>query len=179
MKRWLMLLLALLMLGALLLLLWRSAPRPPATVVDAARVYWVRMHDAQTLALAEALRPLPAGGVHEQARAWIEMLAAGPSEAERAQGYASEIPADTRLLGVSLQDGVLTVRLSEAVAAGGGSASMQGRLQQLRHSLTSLPGVSALVVEVGAEPLRVWGGEGIVVAWPWLAGSERAEDVRW
>jgi spore germination protein GerM len=113
------------------------------------------------------------------ARAWVELLAAGPSDAERARGVGSEIPAATRLLGARLEAGTLTVELSEAVVAGGGSASMWGRIQQLRYSLTALPGVSSLVVEVAGAPLRVWGGEGVMVEWPWQAAGVPAASVRW
>lgn len=101
------------------------------------------------------------------ARATVEALARGPQPDEAARGLASEVPGTTVVRGAWLRDGVLVVDLSADVVGGGGSASMQGRLAQLTYSLTQPNGIDALQLLVEGRPVDAWGGEGIMVAWPW------------
>lgn len=101
------------------------------------------------------------------ARAAVAALAAGPLADEAARGLGSEVPSDTAVRDAWLQGGVLVVDLGTEVVAGGGSASMQGRLAQLTYTLTQPNGIEALELWVEGRPLEVWGGEGIMTAWPW------------
>jgi spore germination protein GerM len=93
-------------------------------------------------------------------------------------GASHEIPSTVSPLEVTLEGGLLTVNLTQAFLAGGGSASMRGRLEQLRWSLASLPNVEAVVVAVEGEPLTVMGGEGLMVEQPWRVPDD-ARTPRW
>lgn len=105
-------------------------------------------------------------------RAALEALVAGPTEAELARGLASEVPADTRVLSVRFDDGLVTIDLSRAFVAGGGTASMLARLHQVRYSAVRPGPVEAVALLVEGDPLRVLGGEGLMVEARWRPANE-------
>jgi hypothetical protein len=82
------------------------------------------------------------------------------------QPISTAIPAGTKLLGLSIKDGVATVDLSGEFAQGGGSASSQYRLAQVVYTLTQFPTVKSVLFKVDGEPVTVFGSEGIVLDGP-------------
>lgn len=101
------------------------------------------------------------------ARQAITALLEGPTEAERAAGVATAIPAGTRLLGVSLSDdGLLTVDLSGEFAAPGGSLEEQLRLAQVVHTATQFRTVEGVAFRVDGQPVEAFGSHGIVLDRP-------------
>lgn len=93
----------------------------------------------------------------------VEQLLAGPTEAEKSRGYYSEIPPGTRLLGVTHTGRAVRVNLSSEFASGGGSASMIGRLEELKRTLAGLRINGPVYVDVDGHQLEVLGGEGLEV----------------
>ncbi len=91
------------------------------------------------------------------ARASMEALLAGPKD-----GLATAIPDGTKLLGVTISDGVATVDLSEEFGSDGGSSSMQARLAQVVYTLTQFPTVDSVAFEIDGEPVTSLGGEVMV-----------------
>lgn len=152
------LLLLLALFGSLAL---RTMERLPDTMV-----YLVR-DDAGTFTLEAVARRVRPDGALAAARSAVEALAAGPTPAEAARGLVSEVPADTVVRSVTWVGDVLVVDLDASVVAGGGTASMVGRLAQLTYTLTQPHGVSAVELRVDGRTLPAWGGEGVMVAWPW------------
>lgn len=151
----------LLLLAVFGVLATRTMQRLPDTVV-----YLVRDEGGSFTLEAVARRLRPEGAL-DAARAAVEALAAGPTAAEAARGLASEVPPGTDVRSVRWAGDVLVVDLDAAVAAGGGTASMIGRIAQLTYTLTQPRGVSAVEVRVDGRALEAWGGEGVMVAWPW------------
>ncbi|MEK6275684.1 MAG: GerMN domain-containing protein [Actinomycetota bacterium] len=100
------------------------------------------------------------------ATAAMEALLAGPTRAERASGVDSAIPAGTRLLVISIKDGVATVDLTSEYQSGGGSLSMQVRLGQVVYTLTQFPTVKAVSFRLDGTPVNVFSSEGIVLSHP-------------
>lgn len=101
------------------------------------------------------------------ARQAISALLEGPTEAERAAGVATAIPAGTRLLDVSLSDdGVLTVDLSGEFAAPGSSLEERLRLAQVVHTATQFRTVKGVAFRVDGQPVEVFGSHGIVLDRP-------------
>jgi spore germination protein GerM len=130
-------------------------------------LYWVS--DAGGVAvLVAAPRRLRGADSEALVRAVLEVLVAGPLASERALGYGSEVPPETRLLAVAFADGELVVDLSTEVLAGGGVHSMVGRLMQLRYSFSELPGVRTVALTVEGAPAPLWGGEGVMVEPRWV-----------
>ncbi len=151
----------LLLLAVFGVLATRTMQRLPDTVV-----YLVR-DEGGSFTLEAVARRLRPDGALDAARAAVEALAAGPTAAEAARGLASEVPPGTDVRSVRWAGDVLVVDLDAAVAAGGGTASMIGRIAQLTYTLTQPGGVSAVEVRVDGRALEAWGGEGVMVAWPW------------
>lgn len=154
--------LALLLLLALVgSLTVRTLNRLPDTTI-----YLVR-DEGTTMTLVPVHRRFRPDDTAAAARAAVEALARGPDAEEAARGLASEVPAGTRVRSVRTEAGVLVVDLSNEAVAGGGSASMIGRLAQLAYTLTQPSGVDAVELRVEGARLDAWGGEGVMTAWPW------------
>ncbi len=106
----------------------------------------------------------------------VRALLAGPTLDERAAGIATAIPADTRLLGISIARGVATVDLTSEYQSGGGSLSMEVRLGQVVYTLTQFPTVRGVLFELDGAPVNVFSSEGIVLDHP--VGRADYRDLR-
>jgi germination protein M len=96
----------------------------------------------------------------------LEALLAGPSKDEAEASVFSAVPPETRLLGLSIEDGVATVDLSSEYESGGGSLSMFMRLAQVVYTLTQFPTVERVRFRLDGEAVDVFSGEGIVLGDP-------------
>ena len=107
---------------------------------------------------------------HEQtpgvATAAINALIAGPTRAERKSGLTTAVPTGTRLLGISIKNGIATVDFTSEYQAGGGSLSMQMRLGQVVYTLTQFPTVKGVRFQLDGAPVNVFSGEGIILDHP-------------
>ncbi len=139
-------------------------------------IYLVR-DDGATMTIEAVHRRLRPVDLADAGRLAVEALAQGPEPDEAARGLVSEVPGGTRVRSVRVADGVLVVDLSAEVVSGGGSASMIGRLAQLRYTLTEPTSVDAVEVTVEGRRLEAWGGEGVMVRWPWRRPDGAA--ARW
>ncbi len=111
----------------------------------------------EQVAITRAHVPKSAG----VARASVEALLAGAPE-----GSSTAIPDGTRLLGLTIADGVATVDLSKEFGSGGGSSSMLGRLAQVVYTLTQFPSVTGVDFKLDGKPATTLGGEGVVLDHP-------------
>jgi len=99
-------------------------------------------------------------------KAALEALLAGTNAAEKAASLHSTIPARTRLLGLTIAQGVATVDFNDTYASGGGSLSMSARLAQVVYTLTQFPTVASVRFEMDGRLVTVFGGEGILIDHP-------------
>lgn len=114
--------------------------------------------------LVPVLREVPrTAGV---ARAAIEGLIAGPSPRETSASITTAVPEGTRLLGISIADGIATIDLSREFEAGGGSAGAIGRLAQVVYTLTQFPTVGRVRFEIDGAPITAFGSHGILIERP-------------
>lgn len=104
-------------------------------------------------------------------RAALDELVDGPNAEEQDWGLETAIPEGTSVNGVSLDDGVATVDLSEEFDDGGGSLSMHTRLAQVVFTATRFPTVEGVLLELDGEPVTTFSSEGIV-----LDGPQRRAD---
>jgi hypothetical protein len=111
--------------------------------------------------LVEALR------THKPTRrvatAALAALLAGPTQSERASGLTTAIPGGTRLLGVTIANGVARVDLTSDFESAAGSRSLQLRLAQVVYTLTQFPTVKAVRFSIDGSPVSVVAGSGNVV----------------
>lgn len=131
-----------------------SAPKPQFV-----RVYYTRGDK-----LGVSTRQIPA--TRAVATAAMRELLAGPSADEAAFGLGTTIPKGTRLLGVSVSNGVATVDLSHEFESGGGSLSMTMRLTQVVHTLTQFSTIKSVRFSLDGKPVHVFSGEGLLLDKP-------------
>ena len=125
------------------------------------QVYWLQDTGTQlrlttrNVQLSEAAQPEALAGA-------FEALLNGPASMD----VATTIPADTDLLALSVEPDGVHVNLSEEFEFGGGSTAMTGRLGQVIYTATALDPSAPVWISVEGEPLKVLGGEGVMVSQP-------------
>ena len=140
-----------------------TAPTQTPSETMVIRAYFVLSGDVGVEGLVPTLREVPeTAGV---ARAAMEALLEG-EVLDDYQRLSSAIPAGTRLLGLSIRDGIATVDLSGEFESGGGSASAFYRLGQVVYTLTQFPTVQAVLFQVDGRTVTTFGSEGIVLDGP-------------
>ena len=155
----------LLLLILVAVLTTRSLNRLPNTLL-----YFVQSSET-SFRLEAAPRQLPRAQPEAHLRHTLQALIEGPTEAETARGLSSAIPETTTILELRLRDAIVEVDVSEDFASGGGSASMQGRLNQLFYSLTQPSYADGVSLFIEGSPLTYFGGEGLIVDNPWRRGE--------
>jgi hypothetical protein len=142
-----------------------STPRSTTTV----RVYFYLGGEPGSAGVVPVARDVAGGDPIEAA---FNALLAGPSTDEAGlRTISSAIPVGSRLLGLTVADGIAAVDLSSEFESGGGSASMFIRLGQVVFTLTQFPTVRSVVFELEGRPATVFSAEGIVLDGP----QERAD----
>lgn len=136
-------------------------PPAPAEASEAS-LYWVSAGEN----LLGVAREVPASD--EPARTAMEQLLLGPTPGELTTwpAISTAIPEGTRLLGLSVEDGVAVVDLSGEFASGGGSFSVIARLAQVTHTLCGVPGIEAVEFWLDGEPVGVFSSEGLILDGP-------------
>ena len=114
--------------------------------------------------LAAARRAIPR--TPQVGKAALEELLAGPTAEEQSIGFSSAIPPGTRLLGLTIENGVATVDLSGQFAEEGGSLSMTARVAQVVFTLTQFPSVQGVQFRLDGQPVEALGGEGLMLDRP-------------
>jgi hypothetical protein len=100
------------------------------------------------------------------ATAALKALLAGPSASEKAAGLSTTIPSGTKLLGLTIKNGIVTVDLSGQYPAGGGTLSETARLAQVVYTLTQFPRVTGVNFRLDGKPVTVFSGEGVLLTHP-------------
>jgi germination protein M len=141
-------------------------PGPTSAGTTTIRAYFFLGSFIDNAGLVPVLREIPR--THAVGAAAMRALLEGPNDAELGARPAmySTIPADTRFLGLGIEAGVATVDLSREFEAGGGSASVLGRLAQVVYTLTQFPTVQAVRFKLDGQLVQVFSGEGVVLDHP-------------
>jgi germination protein M len=141
-----------------------TAPTTAPTETIVLRAYYVLEGDVGVEGIVPTLREVP----ETEGVARAAMLALLDSEKIRSDyaRIATAIPTGTRLIGLSIRDGVATVDLSREFESGGGSASAFYRLGQVVYTLTQFPTVGAVLFQVEGRTVTTFGSEGIVLEGP-------------
>jgi germination protein M len=140
-----------------------SPPESPETTI--VRSYFYLGGEPGTAGLVPLLREVPR--TQAVGAAAMKALLAGPTADESAdRRITSAIPAGSRLLGLSIDNGIATVDLSREFESGGGSASVLIRLGQVVYTLTRFPTIQSVLFEIEGKPVTVFSSEGIVLDVP-------------
>lgn len=145
---------------------------PGATTI--VRAYFYLGGEVGTAGLVALLREVPA--TPAVGTAAMNALLAGPTTVESGERVVtSAVPDGSRLLGLTIEDGIATVDLSSEFESGGGSASVFTRLGQVVFTLTQFPTVESVLFEIEGRPVTVFSSEGIVLDGP--VGRADYEDL--
>ena len=135
------------------------------------RAYYGLGGAAGVTGLVPTLRVVPkSSGV---ARAALEALLDSATIRDTYAQLSTAIPEGTKVLGISVKNGVATVDLSREFASGGGSASSFLRLGQVVYTLTQFSTVRSVLFQVEGQTVTTFGPEGIV-----LEGPQARRDFR-
>jgi hypothetical protein len=104
----------------------------------------------------------------DMAQAAMEALVEGPDdgEMEGIPSISSAIPEGTSIQGVTVDEGLAKVDLSDEFDDGGGSFSMFARLAQVVFTLTRIEQVDQVEFLIEGEPVTVFSAEGIELDGP-------------
>lgn len=150
-----------------------SAPASPdeTTVV---RAYFYLDGEVGSAGLVALLREVPKTPAVGTA-AMNELLAGPDTDDTGERAVTSAIPVGSRLLGLTIEDGIASVDLSSEFESGGGSASIFTRLGQVVFTLTQFPTVQSVLFEIEGRPVTVFSSEGILLDGP--VGRDDYEDL--
>jgi spore germination protein GerM len=138
-----------------------SVPVPEGMVA----VFFSRKTPNQSLLLHPVLRKVVQ--YDDPLTTALSQLLAGPTPEEKAAGVYTEIPAQTKLLGLDRQsDGKIRINLSKDFLSGGGSTSIQQRLAELRYTVRRVEKEKPVFLDIEGQELKVLGGEGLEVQEP-------------
>ncbi|HEY9640914.1 MAG TPA: GerMN domain-containing protein [Coleofasciculaceae cyanobacterium] len=137
------------------------AASPQAPVEKTVQIYWLKSVNSQ-VELAAAPVTLQAEQPNDLLKAALEGILEKPAD----PALASAIPANTTLRSLEIQSDGIHVDLSPEFTAGGGSTAMIGRLGQVVYTATTLDPTAKVWISVEGKPLKVLGGEGLLVEQP-------------
>ncbi|WP_040337608.1 GerMN domain-containing protein [Candidatus Blastococcus massiliensis] len=120
---------------------------PPEVLPDTSRVYLIGPGDA----LVPRGRELNGSTRRERLAELLEALAEAPTAAERDEQLSTALPPEVELTVTSLQNGTATIDVSAFAAS-----ALAGRraVAQIVLTATSVPGVSAVLLELAGEPIE-------------------------
>ena len=139
-----------------------AEPEPPPQ--EATVSYLMRLQSAGPF-LAPVHRRLAPGQPYDVSEG-LDMVLKGESFTEAGIGFGTEIPRDTELLGVTVDDGVATVDVSREFDDGAGTFTMRARLAQLVFTATQFDEVHAVRLAIDGDPVDVFSSEGLDISDP-------------
>lgn len=142
-----------------------AAASPSGGETTVVRAYFYLGGEPGSAGLVPLLRDVPRTPAIGTAA--MGALLAGPTPTEGAERViTSAIPDGSRLLGLTIRNGVATVDLSGDFESGGGSLSITVRLAQVVYTLTQFPTVQSVLFEIDGRPVSVFSSEGLVLDGP-------------
>lgn len=129
-----------------------------------ADVYFLKVTDGDSVKLSTTKKEAKSDS--DKFRLAMETLFSGPSGIEKITGVYSEIPPETKLLGIKEDANSYTVNISDDFEIGGGADSMKIRVKQLVTTATKASGGKDVYLEINGKRAEYIGGEGIMILQP-------------
>jgi germination protein M len=142
-----------------------ATPTPAPSGTSIVRAYFILDGQPGSLGLVPTLFVVPKTQAIATA-AMNALLSGAPAQRDGFEPISTAIPAGTKLLGLTIANGVATVGLSGEFAAPGRGAPSQFRLAQVVYTLTQFPTVKSVIFNVDGKVVTVFGSEGIVLNGP-------------
>lgn len=130
--------------------------------VERGQVYWLKDQGDRLELTASPVTVQKSSDNQQVLKTALESLLAGSTDANQ----ITTIPQGTKLLDLTVDKAGVKVNLSQEFTAGGGSASMTGRLAQILYTATSLDPKTKVWLNIDGKPLELLGGEGLEIEQP-------------
>ena len=140
----------------------QSPTAVPDATETAVQVFWLQDTGTNLELVPVDIRMDEEMSDSEQLTLVFEQLIQGPADSD----MGSSIPEDTELNSLEIREDGVHVDLSDEFEFGGGSASMMGRLGQVIYTATTLDPAGSVWISVDGDPLKLLGGEGLIVDQP-------------
>lgn len=85
------------------------------------------------------------------AKAALEELLKGPTDAEKSEGFFTSIPTGSELNSISIVNGEAWADFNEITELGGGSCSMAGRVAQITQTLKQFPTIISVKLSINGR----------------------------
>jgi spore germination protein GerM len=129
---------------------------------DVVTIFFSKYQGSQSI-VQNVIRKLPQDAKSNPLQFALTELLKGPTSEEKSQGFYSEIPQGTKLLGLTQDNEAVTINLSNQFTSGGGSNSMEQRFEELKQTVFSIDSSHKINLDVEGKPLDLLGGEGLEV----------------
>ena len=96
----------------------------------------------------------------------VEELLKGPNIVEKSMGTYSEIPKNTKLLGIKHKGNKIIIDLSDDFQWGGGTDSIYSRMMQLIKTSINNSKNKKIYLYINGKQVNFIGGEGIMISQP-------------
>ncbi len=96
----------------------------------------------------------------------VKELLKGPNIVEKSMGTYSEIPKNTKLLGIKHQGNKIIINLSDDFQWGGGTDSIYSRMMQLIKTSINNSKNKKIYLYIDGKQVNFIGGEGIMISQP-------------
>jgi spore germination protein GerM len=134
-------------------------------MANAVAIFFSKHQGSQSIT-EEVIRQVPPPVRNNPLKFAVEELLSGPTPEEKDEGYYTEIPKGTKLLGITKTGDTVKIDLSGKFATGGGSTSVTQRLEELKKTALSADTKNKIYLTVEGQPLETLGGEGLEVPQP-------------
>lgn len=139
------------------------APKVASSNVEqTVQVYWLKDDGDALQTVAVPIRLKSADSSEVILTTAIETLLAGTAD----KTLTTTIPQGTQLRNLQVKSNGIHIDLSKDFTAGGGSASMMGRVAQVLYTATSLNAKAPVFISVEGKLLETLGGEGLMLEQP-------------
>jgi spore germination protein GerM len=139
-----------------------SAAQTPSQE-QGAQIYWLSDINGRMQLSPTSIGLEKSTSEQESLEMAFEQLLTGP----KSSSEMTTIPEGTKLLSLTTQKDGVHINLSQEFTAGGGSASMTGRLAQIVYTASSVDPQTQVWIDVEGKPLELLGeGEGLIVDRP-------------
>lgn len=137
-------------------------PETKQKLEKTARIYFVKTSEDGTTKMYASKRELSELTLSNA----VKTLLKGPTAEERKQGVYSEIPAGTKLRGITESDDKIIIDLNDTFEYGAGTESVNNRLKQLAKTVVAISPDKNIYLYIEGKQVDVMGGDGIMIPQP-------------
>ncbi len=138
--------------------------KPDDIIQETVYIYFLALDSNSNGIYKKVKRTLPKG--EDKLSFAINELLKGPNIVEKTAGAYTEIPAETKLLGISEDKNKIIIDFSSDFQYGGGTDSIYSRMMQLIKTSIENADKKKIYLYLNGKQIKFIGGEGIMISQP-------------